>query len=229
MNIREKNRSEMFERVVAFGEAEKTRLNAIPKVATAISELKMIQREISLNDRLLFEGTKAKVFSKDVTQKEIIPLALVIAGGIFSYAVDISDEELIKSADINSKTIHKLRDSEIPVFIERIIDKADELGDLLMPYGLTAEKRTAARGKLDEYIAKFTTLNTGKGTKSAARKTISDLFDNGDKKLRVLDKLMIGFKESDTELFNLYASARVIIDKSSSRNTNPEPVPPTNP
>lgn len=228
MNNREKNRNEMYERVVTFWNTEAAKLSAIPKVGIVIGELKTIQREISLNDTVLSEGTKGKVVSKDTSQKEILPAGLSVAGAIYGYAVDKGNEELMVFADVNSKTLQKLRDSEVPVFIDKLLDKADELGDELIPYGITADKKTAARTKLDDYIAKYATVNTGKGAKAAARKNISLLFKNGDKKLLVLDKLMIGFKETEIELFNLYTSARVIVDKVSSRNTTPEPVSPVN-
>ena len=39
------------------------------------------------------------------------------------------------------------------------------------------------------------------------------LFDKADKKLKVLDKLMLGFKESSPELYSRYNAARVIYDK----------------
>mgnify|MGYP001605910363 CR=1 FL=1 len=42
------------------------------------------------------------------------------------------------------------------------------------------------------------------------------LFDKADKKLKVLDKLMLGFKESSPELYSRYNAARVIYDKVSS-------------
>ncbi len=228
MNIREKNRSEMYERVVTFGNTEAAKLTAIPKVGVVITELKTIQREISINNSVLNEGTKGKVVSKDSSQKEIVPIGLSIAGAIYSYAVETSNDELMIFADINSKTMLQLRDSELPLFIEKILDKADELGDDLIPFGITTEKRTAARTKLDDYILKFATLNTGKGVKTTARKNITMLFAKGDKNLLILDKLMIGFRGDDVELYNLYQAARVIIDKPGSRiNNEPPVVPPT--
>lgn len=217
MNNKEKNRFEMIGSVYSFGEAEVSALGVIPKLSELFGDLKMIHREISLNDKLLSEGTKGKVASKEVSQTEIVNLGLVFAGALFSFAVDRDDTELMTFADINSKTIKKLRESELPVFIERILDKADAIAEGLTKYGISKEKRNAARATLNVFIERFAAVSIGKGSKSAARDNITLLFKNADKKLKVLDRLMLHFKNDNAELFNKYTAARVIYDKSGKR------------
>jgi len=181
----------------------------------------MIHREIGLNENITKEGIRGKVVSKNVSQAEIIPMGLAVAGGIYGYAVDKADSELTSFSDVNCRTFSKLRDSEIPGMIERILDKADELTDALIPYGINADFRTEARAKLQEHLVKFASLNTGRGAKKTARETISLLFRQGDKKLKVLDKLMLKYKSKNPQLYSKYEAARVIYDKvGSHRLTN---------
>ncbi|MFA5806619.1 MAG: hypothetical protein WC879_18460 [Melioribacteraceae bacterium] len=183
--------------------------------------------EIDLNEKIIQEGTKGKVISKDDSQAELIKTALVFAGSIYGYAAGKNDMELLTFADINSSTFNKLRDAEIPLTVEKILDKADALGTSLIPFGITEEKRTSGRAGLNDYLQKFGSVNTGKGSKKSARETNLMLFDKADKKLRVLDKLMLGFKESSPELYSRYNAARVIYDKGSSHKVgdNTAPIP----
>lgn len=230
MNNREKNRYEMFGKVWNFGDEEKNNFADTPTISALFGDIKMVHREIGLNDTITKEGIRGKVVSKDVSQAEIIPIGLAVAGGIYGFAVDQADSELISFSDINCRSFSRLRDSEIPGRIERILDKADELGDALIPYGITADFRTEANAKLQDHLGKFASLNTGRGAKKTARETMSMLFQKADKKLKVLDKLMIKYKSKSPELYSKYEAARIIYDKSGphrpGNNGSPDGTPP---
>jgi len=216
MNTREKNKNEMLGNVSGFYESEKNTFAGLTGVVTAFNDVTAIHKEINLNEKIILEGTKGKVISKDVSQEVLVKTALVFAGAIYGYAAAQNDVELLTFADISSKSFGKLRDAEVTLTVEKILDKADELAEGLIPYGITEEKRTLARTKLDDYIQKFGSVNTGKTTKKSARETNTMLFEKADKKLKVLDRLMLSFKESNPELHSRYVASRVIYDKSSS-------------
>lgn len=220
MNTREKNRNEMLGSLALFYETEKANFTGMPGLAAAFSDITGIHKEINLNEKVIQDGTKGKVVSKDVSQEELIKNALVFAGSIYGFASASNNSELLTLTDINSKTLLKLRDSEIPITVEKILDKADELADELIPFGITAEKRSAARTKLDDYLEKFGSVSTGKLTKKTARETNLMLFSKADQKLKVTDRLMLAFKESNPELYSKYTAARVIYDKTGTHKTS---------
>ncbi len=222
MNKQNRNKDEMVANVSAFGESEKDSFSDVPAIATTFADIKMCHREIELNDSIFKEGVKGIVVSKDVSQGELIKTGLVVAGGLYAYAVDNNDSELMTLADLNTKSFGKLRDSEIPVMVERIIDKADLLKDKLANYGITEAKLTESRTKLNDYITKFGSVSTGKGAKSAANSTIKLLLEKCDKKLKVLDKLMLAYKETNPVLYNKYLAARTIYNKGTTHKTNGE-------
>lgn len=226
MNKSEKNKFEMIGSVANFGKTENTSIATMPALVPEFSDLEMIHKEIGLNDRVLEEGTKGKVVSKNISQAEIVKTGLVFAGAIYGYAAAKEDSELMTFADVSSVTLKRLRDSEVPLVIERFLDKADELGNELAAYGITEEKRTAARRQLNNYLDDFSELSTGKGSKKTARQNITLLFNKADKKLKVIDKLMLGFKVSNPELYSKYEAARVIYDKGIGHTKS---TPPTTP
>ncbi len=78
----------------------------------------MCHREIETERQYFKEGVKGIVVSKDVSQGELIKTGLVVAGGLYAYAVDNNDSELMTLADLNTKSFGKLRDSEIPVWLK---------------------------------------------------------------------------------------------------------------
>lgn len=213
----------MLGTVVEFFEQEKTNFSFPAAVATAFGNLKMIVKEIKLNSLVVQEGTKGKVVSKDDSQEQIIRTTLVFAGAIYGYAATKNDTELLTFADINSRTILKLRDSEVPAFAEKILDKVDELGAELISFGIDETKRTLARTKLADYEEKFASLGSGRTTKKAAAENIPMLFNKADKLLKVLDKLLLGVKDDNPELFSRYTAARSIYDKRAAHNVD-EPV-----
>jgi len=210
----------MFGKVWNFGDEEKNNFTDTPTITALFGDIKMIHREMELNIDITKEGIKGKVNSKNASQGEIIPIGLSIAGGIYAYAESQSDSELCTFSDLNKRAFAKLRDSEVPVLVERILDKADELGDALIPFGIAADARTEARLKLVDHLKKYASLNNGKGAKKTARETITLLFKKGDKKLKTLDKLMLKYQTKDTALYSKYAAARVIYDKAGAHRVN---------
>jgi hypothetical protein len=219
MNVRQLNKYEMLCSVYNFYDTEKVDLSSFSAVTAPFTDVKMICKEIELNEKIVNQGTKGKVGSKNTAQEEIIKNGLIIAGAIYAYAVEKNDIELMNFSDLSTRSFARLRDSEIPIKIDDILSKAEELGDLLTQFGATAAKRTAAKLVLDNYTDKFAELNSGKVSKKTANETINLLFDKADKKLKVLDKLMLGVQESNAELYTKYDNARVIIDKAASRKT----------
>jgi hypothetical protein len=213
MNKRQKNKYDMIGSVANFGETENGALAGIPALVNAFSDIKGFYRELGLNENIMIEGTHGKVVSKNVSQEEIINTGLSLAGAIYGYAALKGNDELMNFADIKRGTFGRQRDSEIPLTVEKYLDKADALGAELVPFGITDERRASARERLNDYLEKFSGLSTGKGVKKAARETINILFEKADKKLKILDKLMVGFKTGDPELYSRYTSARMIYDK----------------
>jgi len=230
MNAREKNKKEMLQAVSEFYESEKDAFTGLPGVIAAFSDLGLINKEIDLNLKVIKEGIKGKIVSKDNSQDELIKMSLVFAGAVYGYAAVSNDFELLTFMDISSTSFYNLRDAEIPLLAEKILDKADALGAALIPYGISEEKRTNARAMLNDYLQKFGSVSTGRGSKKSATETNDMLLVKMEKKFKALDRLMLGFKEGSPELYSRYNASRVVYDKRGARrggNGTTPPAPPT--
>ena len=130
MNNRLLNKYEMLNSVFSVYDADKEAFSSFPAVAASFSDIKMICKEIELNEKIINQGTKGKVESKNTAQEEIIKTGLILAGAIYAYAVEKNDAELMTFSDLSTKSFLKLRESEVPIKVDSIIDKTEELGDL---------------------------------------------------------------------------------------------------
>ncbi|MFA6981284.1 MAG: hypothetical protein WC209_18300 [Ignavibacteriaceae bacterium] len=229
MDKREKNKKEMLGTVSGFYTTEKDSFTALPGLVAAFADVIAINKEIDLNEQVVQVGTSGKVVSKDGSQDELIITALVFAGAIYGYAAKENDLELLTFADMNSNTFHKLRDAEIPLRVEKILEKADELAAALVPFGISEAKRNEGKASLDDYVAKFGSVNMGKGGKKSAAESTKKLLKKVDQKLKVLDKLMLPFRKKDTNLYSRYESARMIYDKGGRHNGGSDTPPPQEP
>ncbi len=228
MNQNQKNRDERLGKLLSFFSDQKDSMVMVPAIADVFADISSFHKEIGLNMKILQGGTKSKVASKDDSLSTVIRTGLVFAGAIYGCADKKNDVELLTFADVNSKSMSKKRQSEMPIFVERIIDKADELGSELEPFGVNEHKRIAARAVIDDYIQKFDILNNGKISKQSANATIILLLSKADKKIKVLARLMLGFKDTNPELFNKFEIANTIIDKGGNNGSSDTP-PPTPP
>jgi hypothetical protein len=219
MNNRELNKYEMLVAVYGFYLDKKGEANFNRATASLFEGVNLIVKEIALNEKTLQEGNKGKIASRDVTQDELSTTALVVAGALYGYAAGISDMELLKVSDINSSSLKKMRNSELPIFVESLFDKADSIGDGLIAYGISAEYRTSARTLLNDYLSKYGEVNSGRTSRTKSHENVRLLLTKADEKLKVLDKLMLGVKVSNPDLYTEYESARVVIDKAVSHNT----------
>lgn len=219
MNNRELNKYEMIVAVYGFYLDKKGEANFNRATASGFEGINLTVKEIALNEKTLQEGNKGKIASRDVTQDELSTTALVVAGALYGYAAGISDMELLKVTDINSTSLKRMRNSELPIFVESLFDKADAIGDGIIPYGISAEFRTSARTLLNDYLSKYGEVNSGRTSKTKAHENVRLLLKKVDDKLKVLDKLMLGVKANNPALYTEYESARVIIDKAVSHST----------
>ena len=230
MNNRDKNKYERLGRLGAFYNDHKSELAGVPALDGVFTDITSSHREIGLNIMVLEGGTKGKTVSKDTSLTSLTRTVLVFTGALYGYADAQGDTELFTFADVSSKTLGKMRESEVPVYAEKVFNKADEIGAGLEPYGITADKRTGARNALNDVIEKFGDLSTGKITKQGANATIKMLINKSDAKIKVLERLMISFKESSPVLYTKFEAANTIIDKGGSgggTDTPPDnPAPP---
>ncbi len=206
-------------------------------IVNAKSNLKLICDEIKVKEEQLKNAAVGKTYAKDKALNEIIEQAVIIAGSIYAFAVAGNNDELEQFAEVNDKTLYNTRETDIPIKAKAVLDKADELGTALEIYGTTQAERDKLRNALADFADKDTIQNTGLGNKTAARDDLTSLFVRADKVVKVIEKLMKKFEQTNPEYYNRFTAANNIKNKAVRHRDNgeeeeqnpPEETPPQNP
>lgn len=221
MNKKDESRLGMIDAVVNTLDAEKDIYSSVNAIAIQRDNLRTFSADIKKNEATLKDSTLGKTESKYVSGDELVHDAVVVAGGIFAYATTEELTDLKIFSDITRRDFLRIRETDIPVKAQSILDKADELGDALIPYGITQALRDELRVDLTDYSAKVSNQGAGVVDKSTARSTITALFKRADIALNILDKLMKQFLKSNPEFYTSYKISRNIWDKAT-RHTETE-------
>lgn len=215
MNKNDEGKLEMIDDVVDVLDAEKAIYSSVNAISLQRDNLRNISLEIKKNEATLKDSTIGKTESKYVSEDELVHDTVVVAGGIYAYASTEQLTDLKVFSDVSRRDFRRMRDTDVPVKAKSILDKADELGDALLPYGITQALRDELREDLSIYGEKVSDQGSGFVDKSTARSIITALFKKGDVALNILDKLMKQFQKSNTEFYTKYTTARNIWDKAS--------------
>ncbi len=213
MNKNDEGKLEMIDDVVDVLDAEKAIYSSVNAISLQRDNLRNISLEIKKNEATLKDSTIGKTESKYVSEDELVHDTVVVAGGIYAYASTEQLTDLKVFSDVSRRDFRRMRDTDVPVKAKSILDKADELGDVLIPYGITQDLRDELRTDLTDYSVKVSNQGTGVVDKSAARSNITALFKRADIALNILDKLMKQFLKSNPEFYNKYKISRNIWDK----------------
>ena len=169
--------------------------------------------EINEQEVLLKNSALGKTRAKDESMEDLIDEAIVTAGVIYAYAVGQGDIELETFANVSERELQKVRETEIPIKVKAILDKADEVGESLETFGITQTERDNLRNKLADFNKKAADQNLGITNKTAARDALDSLFDKADKTVDILEKLMKRFENTQPEFYNRFLAAKNIKNK----------------
>ena len=151
--------------------------------------------------------TLAKLEAEDQLLEELMPAV----HALFAYAHTAKDTTLTEKADVSEGAVRKLRDAEIIVKANGLLDIIEANVAQLAGHGVTAETVATIRQKIDAYEL---ALEKKEGTYServSTNKALYDLYDQADTVLaKQIDPLMEQFRRKDVDFYNSYTQARWI-------------------
>ncbi|MEO8447485.1 MAG: hypothetical protein ABI528_08320, partial [bacterium] len=78
-------------------------------------------------------------------------------------------------------------------------------------YGITEEVMSSYRTRIDKYARALGMKESSGAVKTGAFKSLAQLFKDGDSILETLDRLLEKYREENTEFYNGYKKARVLL------------------
>lgn len=213
MNLHESNKYNMYTTTSGVLDANKAKVDNVPKLAAGAVKLGEGILKIKTVDKQYDDKSSPKGEVKRQARNAVVLSTLHVGHVLFAYSEDENDEELKAKVDISESELHSMRDDELGTKAENYYTLANGLIASLADFGLVPSDLTTFRTEIDAFIASKTNIGTGKAERTGTRSSLTECFAEVDTLLTgTIDKLMEGFRKKDPEFYNAYWSARVVRD-----------------
>ena len=166
-----------------------------------------VKEKSKLFDQMATGMTQAKMEAEEQLIDELLPAVHALS----AYAHTAKDTALTEKTDVSESAFRRLRDAEIIVKANALLEVVEGEVPHLADHGVTAETVAAIRQKADAYEL---ALEKREGTYServSTNKALYDLYDQTDTVLaKEVDPLMEQFRRKDADFYNAYTQARWI-------------------
>lgn len=213
MTKSEENINSMFKAVSSLLTSNQAKVDTLPALATSVSNFNQKLGEIQSKDAEYTHLTSGKTDMKNDAEEDMIEAVLPIASALNVYAKINGKTDLKENSKVTVSDLRRLRDSELLIKAQYLHDIALTNVADLTNFGIAEADLTNLQSLVDSYRASIEVKDTSFAEKSAARESLSKLFDDTNEILKEeIDMLMELFRTSDSDFYNSYKSARVIRD-----------------
>jgi len=207
----------MLEASVSVMEEGNSFISQVPVLAEKTVILRDLISQIRKHSEEYKIVTIGKTVAKNSIKESIIKLALIAAGGLYSYGLDKNDLVAAETGNLKEYDLRKLREDGIVTVVKNILEKTSELGNALESYGVSPQMLDTLKQGVNDYYSRLSAREIGLASRVSARKKLIELFEAADKALNATDRLMMRFKNENSLFYNRYLAARVIRDKAVNR------------
>jgi hypothetical protein len=213
MTNNQENKRGMYSTVLTLLKANAGKTSSVPAFAAAAASFETTLAQINAKEKERNERTTGKMETRDIAEAELIDALMPVAGALAAYASETSNTELKEKATVKISVLERMRDLDLLDKAKAISGYAQEQGDKLVPYGVTADVLAALDQKCSAFDAAVSELSKGKVERTGARSMLNDLFDEADDTLKnKLDNMMKVIRRNEPQLGIAYDAARVIKD-----------------
>ena len=214
MNQNQINRKEMYETVNSFLDNNSAKWTSISKLAEFKNAFSNVTAQIS---EAQYAQQESQVYlGKNKTQlKNTVALkADILNDSIEAFALVSGNMELANKMATTYSQLNRMRNTEFIPAIKAIVAAADANAEpLQIEYGVTAEQVEGLKDDFDEFLSINGEPRAYRIASVQATKDLEALFaDATDILQNKLDKVMSIFKRRDSNFYNGYLAARVIVD-----------------
>jgi len=203
----------MYNVVLTSLEARPDLVAEVPALETAITRLRTKVVAIGITGQqedLIISGVAV---DKAMARKKLSIMGADIATLVFTYAVEINDQQLMKEVNYSATALKKTKDDQLPLRLKNIYDKAKENLTALEPFGLNIQLLTSFNDLLDTYKDKVPNPRRAASAKKNIKANLTQLFKEADEILKLqVDKRMVALKYSYPDFVAEYKSNRILID-----------------
>jgi len=213
MNIRQMARINMFRAVVTVFNRYIEWVKKVPALARTVETFTGNLAEIESVHKAQKAETTGVTSGKENLRDELEDQVLLLAGMLYSYADEQKREDLSALSRIQASDLHSCSQNELLRLCGTLLDKTTETADALGDYGYQPDMLTRANELLTQFREAVPTVRDAQVEKSVATGRLQELINENQHLLdERADRLMRQYQSSQTEFYNEYQKARIIID-----------------
>lgn len=202
------NKLTMYDGVHTFLKDNEDLFAGSAEMTNLVNLLKIKRDEINSKEDERMNSTIGKTSKKQDTKDKVISMTLTMAGILFAYAKKTNDIELKEKTNLTNSKLSAMRDLELLIICEFIRDNVMLNQTALVIYDVTPAKTDEFVRRIAEYSAAVGAREVSTAVKSSASKSLDSLFNEENEILKSIDKLMEGFRESESQFYNGYKNLR---------------------
>jgi hypothetical protein len=192
--------------------------NAIRLLEKAIAAIRQKAQEHS------GDVVHGATMEKDAAIDILIQQTMEIANSLYAFAFSNSKHDLLSKTSINKSMLYKKPGNELLTFTRNISAEAATYSVELQNYGIDAATLTTFNNTVNTFESVITKPRETIDERKTHTGSLKQLFAEADSIVYdLLDKLVVRFKVSEPEFYNLYKISRNIINTAKrSRGKEPE-------
>ena len=207
------NKLDMYEAVHTYLDANTDKWNGVPVLITfknELSELLSSIREHQDNQ----EASRVYLGTNKTTQKRFVSeKADILNDALEAYAAIEGNAELEQKAAKSFSDLNRLRNQDFITIITETITLLEQYLESLTDYGITADQITDLKNSFDQFLTIQGQPRQYRIAGKQATQNLAELFDASSTLLvSKMDKVMKRFKRTDTNFYNGYLAARIIVN-----------------
>lgn len=214
MDSKQTSKLEMFKAVQTYLDANTAIWSTVPILTGLKNDFDII---IDAIDTAASAQESARVYlgKNKTTQKRVVAEKTdILNDALEAYAAIEGDAELEQKAAKTFSDLNRLRNQDFETVVKETIALLEQHLTELEGYGVTVEQITDLKNSFDQFLSLQGQPRQYRIAEKQATTGMSDLFEQATALLSSkIDKLMTRFKSSNTNFFNGYLAARVIVDK----------------
>lgn len=227
MNDQHENKFTMYKAVVKLFDKYPDKIAGITALTPVIEDLNNKIQAITEKDVEANTSQSGNADVKAALRASLEMSALKIASALYALGAKNSDEKLKALSKVTKSSLNALRDTQLVSDVEGLKKLADSYKAELSAYGITAGMLTELETTQNSYNTSIGTREQGQALSSAAYKTLDQIFKETDVLLKEqADKIMMIFRDSDSQFYNEYLNTREIKDlghRKEKPDSNPKP------
>ena len=214
----------MYKAVIAWCKMHLAELSTLGAFAGLFTKLKDLVNQIDTAANMRNNAGAGTYESRDAATESLIDVLIEVAGALFAFASEQGLADVKAIADVRPSRLEDMPKVELEQKAADLAALAQKYAADIANYGADAAKITELNTMITTFSQSEDAVDTGKGTRTGAVKSLGSLIAAADTLLKEpFDKMMLNIKRTNPDVYTEYLAARVIYDRGGSQSEDAAP------